>query len=414
MSGPNPSLPKDQLHIAGFTAFIGLLIVFLSSMEVIRRNSFPVFYISHITGVVLFIGAGFAHQYAVIVFISPPLLFYIIDRVTRTIRSWGVKTHSVEVTLPNQQDVTKIVFTKGHSPRKVHPGQFVFLSVNDGTLASKLGNFFDWHPFTISEVLSSGPTESAGDQKVEPSEGTSNVDLENSLAKRVTQPHRTEPLRASVHMKQLGRFTNRIHSQVMKNDKTLHVHVDGPYGSSTLALERHNVVVFFEAGIGITPSLTMLRDLAEKCNTDPLSVQTTAIYFIWVTANMSKCLLMFLNVMIAEFLLIPLNSVDNVNVFLPQLMKSFKIATSAIAPPHIECDIYISQSSVQTTDTSLFENLQFRSGRPAIQDILSAIDTKHAESTIALQTCGPTSFMRQAANAANKKGWAVRRETFEF
>ncbi|KAM3579761.1 hypothetical protein VKS41_007845 [Umbelopsis sp. WA50703] len=137
-----------------------------------------------------------------------------------------------------------------------------------------------------------------------------------------------------------------------------YVHVDGPYGSSTLALERHNVVVFFEAGIGITPSLTMLRDLAEKCNTDPLSVQTTAIYFIWVTANM-------------------------INVFLPQLMKSFKIATSAIAPPHIECDIYISQSSVQTTDTSLFENLQFRSGRPAIQDILSAIDTKHAESTIA-------------------------------
>lgn len=284
----SPGLPKDQEHISGFTAFIGLLIVFMSSMEVIRRHSFPLFYISHITGVFLFIGAGFAHQYSVIVLISPPLFFYIIDRVTRSIRSWGVKTQTVKVTLPNQQDITKVVFTKGDIPQQAHPGQFVFLSVNDGTFASKFGNFFDWHPFTISEVLSNKRSECIEQKEVDVVGETRNMDLEKSIASRAAQQVNKEPLRASIYMKQQGRFTNRIHSQAMNSEYTLHVNVDGPYGSSTLALERHNVVVFIEAGIGITPSLTMLRDLAEKCSTDPLSVQTTHIYFVWVTTNMSK------------------------------------------------------------------------------------------------------------------------------
>ncbi|KAG2181400.1 hypothetical protein INT43_008983 [Umbelopsis isabellina] len=391
MTPGSTSLPKDQEHISGFTAFIGLLIVFMSSMEVIRRNSFPLFYLSHITGVLLFIGAGFAHQYSVIVLISPPLFFYFIDRVTRSIRSWGVKTQTVAVTVANQQDITKVVFTKGDVPHKVHPGQFVFLSVNDGTFASKFGNFFDWHPFTISEVLSSKQSECVEQKQVDTAERTRSMDLERSVSIPVEQQANNEPLRASIYMKQQGRFTNKIHSQVMKSEKMLHVNVDGPYGSSNLALERHDVVAFFEAGIGITPSLTMLRDLAEKCTTDPLSVQTTHIYFVWVTTNMNSA-----------------------NVFLPQLMESLKIASSAVSPPHIEFDIYLTRCSAETSYIPPFENMKISFGRPVVQDIISAIDTKHSQSSIALQTCGPNLFMRQAANVANRKGWIVRRETFEF
>jgi hypothetical protein len=78
-------------------------------------------------------------------------------------------------------------------------------------------------------------------------------------------------------------MTRWLHATASKQQ--LNVKVDGPYGSKALALEVNEVVTFFEAGIGITPSLTMFRDLAEKCITEPLLVQTSSIYFIWVTPS---------------------------------------------------------------------------------------------------------------------------------
>lgn len=95
-------------------------------------------------------------------------------------------------------------------------------------------------------------------------------------------------------------------------------------------------------------------------------------------------------------------------------MESFRIAASAVSPPHIECDIYLTRTTAETSNIPPFESLKISFGRPVVQEVVTAIDTKHLQSSIALQTCGPNLFMRQAANVANRKGWKVRRETFEF
>ena len=277
-------------------AAIGLLCIFIGSREYIRRNFFEVFYISHIFGILLFIGAGFVHQYAVIVFLAPSVFLYFSDRIIRAVRTWASPTRIVDVTLPNQQNITQIVFAKDGHYTKSHPGQFVFVSLNNGTRISRFVNFFNWHPFTLSELFVHGVKEEqssthGNDMEIMTATKERNSDVESNLG----NGHRPKavgkvygPFQASVHIKGLGNMTHRIQRLANNEPQRLRMKVDGPYGSTATALEMNQVVTFFEAGIGITPSLTMFRDLVDKCAHDPLMVHTTHIYFIWVTNSMGK------------------------------------------------------------------------------------------------------------------------------
>jgi hypothetical protein len=265
------------------------MIMFLGSREFVRRRFFEVFYISHIFGILLFIGAGFAHQYGVIIFISPPFFLYVCDRIIRAVRTRISPTQSVEVTVPDQH-ITRVEFTKDGPATKAYPGQFVFISINDGTFMSRFVNFFNWHPFTISEILDHKATSTdniATEHGLQPvdsqSPNNSIIDLEKARRVDINKKGANGLLHASLYIKDIGNMTRWLHATASKQQ--LNVKVDGPYGSKALALEVNEVVTFFEAGIGITPSLTMFRDLAEKCITEPLLVQTSSIYFIWVTPS---------------------------------------------------------------------------------------------------------------------------------
>jgi predicted ferric reductase len=255
-----------------------------------------VFYISHIFGILIFIGAGFTHQYAVIVFLAPSVLLYFSDRIIRAVRTWSSPTRIIDVTVPNQQDITKIVFAKDGHYAKAPPGQFVFVSLSNGTGISRLVNFFNWHPFTLSESLVHDVKEEqssthGNDMEIMAATKDRSSDVESNLGKG-RRPKAVEkvrgPLQAAVHIKGLGNMTRRIHRQSITEPQRLRMKVDGPYGPKATALEMNQVVTFFEAGIGITPSLTMFRDLVDKCVHDPLMVHTTHIYFIWVTNSIGK------------------------------------------------------------------------------------------------------------------------------
>lgn len=276
-------------------AAIGLVCIFIGSREYIRRNHFEVFYISHIFGILLFISAGFTHQYAVIIFLAPSFFLYFSDRIIRAVRTWASPTRIVDVTVPNQQDITQIVFSKEGHHAKPHPGQFVFVSLDNGTRISRFVNFFNWHPFTLSELVVHDDKEEqsnthGSDMETMAATNDRNSDVESNRGKgRYKAVEKVRgPLQASVHIKGLGNMTHRIHRQATNEPQCLRLKVDGPYGPTATALEMNQVVAFFEAGIGITPSLTMFRDLVDKCAHDPLMVHTTHIYFIWVTNSMGK------------------------------------------------------------------------------------------------------------------------------
>ncbi|KAI9287760.1 hypothetical protein BC943DRAFT_358265 [Umbelopsis sp. AD052] len=379
--------------ITGFMAAIGLLCIFLGSREFIRRRYFEVFYISHVFGILLFIGAGFSHQYAVIVFVAPSVFFYFCDRIIRALRTWTSPTRIIDVAVPNQKDITQIVFTKDGHYTKAHPGQFVFVSLNDGTRLSRFVNFFNWHPFTLSEVFSRNVSEVHNHDKETTTTSVHRYsDLDSEIGKRAVVAKKEDgPLQASVHIKGLGNMTRRLHSQASNEPQRLKMRIDGPYGSTATALEMNQVVTFFEAGIGITPSLTMFRDLVDKCAQDPLMVHTTHIYFIWVTA-----------------------SIELAEIFMPQLLQSVHVAYGAINPPQLHFQLYLTTRLPMGMYENPLPHCDVIQGRPNLLEIVTRIDEDHLDSSIAAQVCGPTDFMREVNNSCNARGWRVRQETFEF
>lgn len=287
------TLTGQQDRLTGFMSFLSLFIVFIGSREFIRRRFFQLFYMSHVFGVLLFLCVSAAHQYGIIVFLSPAALFYFCDKVIRAVRTHFEPATAVQVDA-KPGGITRVAFTKGGPATRPYPGQFVFVSVNNGTIWSRTVNFFNWHPYTISEVLSNHPIHSDSPSKgIVPSSSAlvKNVqEVESQDLEKANNAHLEEkvdhgPLRASLYIKDIGRMTHLLHSRAMEDTQRLNVNVDGPYGSSTSALELNEVVVFFEAGIGITPSLTMFRDLAEQCIRTPLLVQTATIHFIWATPS---------------------------------------------------------------------------------------------------------------------------------
>ncbi|KAI8583375.1 hypothetical protein K450DRAFT_268469 [Umbelopsis ramanniana AG] len=379
--------------ISGFMATIGLLCIFLGSRDYIRRRYFEVFYISHVFGILLFIGAGFTHQYAVIIFVAPSVFLYFSDRIIRAVRTWTSPTKIIDVSAFSQKDITQIVFAKDGLYTKAHPGQFVFVSLNDGTRLSRFVNFFNWHPFTLSEVFYRNVSEVLDHDK-ETATTTSHHynDIDSEIGKRTSVVKKEDgPLKASVHIKSLGNMTRRLHCQASNEPQRLKMRIDGPYGSTATALEMNQVVTFFEAGIGITPSLTMFRDLVEKCAHDPLMVHTTHIYFIWVTA-----------------------SIEIAQIFIPQLLQSVHIANGAVNPPKITFQLYLTTRLPMGIYENPLPHCDVIQGRPNSLDIVSRIDDDHLNSSIAAQVCGPADFMREVNNSCNARGWRVRQETFEF
>jgi predicted ferric reductase len=110
--------------------------------------------------------------------------------------------------------ITEIVLTPVEKKLQHKPGQFVFLSINS------LGIDLAQHPFSIA----SGPEE------------------EN----------------LTISIKSLGDYTETI--QLIREGAT--VEVEGPYGRFSYAFVPNRFQVWIAGGIGITPFLSMVKNLA--------------------------------------------------------------------------------------------------------------------------------------------------------
>ncbi|XP_054642771.1 cytochrome b-245 heavy chain isoform X1 [Dunckerocampus dactyliophorus] len=269
--------------VTGVVITLALILIITSSMEVIRRSYFEVFWYTHHLFVLFFIGLVF-HGFGRIVrgqtadslntndprvcadrfddwgrngsgcavpefagnppmtwkWIVGPMILYVCERLIRIYRSHQ-KVVITKVVMHPSKTLELQMKKKGF---RMEVGQYVFIQCPS---VSRL----EWHPFTMT----SAPEEDY----------------------------------FSVHIRIVGDWTQALY-EACGGDKTEpqeawklpKVAIDGPFGTASEDVFRYEVVMLVGAGIGVTPFASILKSVWYKRIQDNQDVFTKKIYFYWL------------------------------------------------------------------------------------------------------------------------------------
>ncbi|CAI9101896.1 OLC1v1000050C2 [Oldenlandia corymbosa var. corymbosa] len=224
-------------NIAGELCLLCGLIMWSTTFPRIRRTMFELFYYTHHL-YILFIIFYILHKGLFFICIMlPGMYLFVIDRFLRFLQSrQNVRLVSARV-LPCE--AVELNFSKSRALEYTTTST-MFVNI---PIVSKL----QWHPFTV----------------------VSNSSL--------------EPDTLSVVIKCEGSWTKKLYDVVSSPssiDHRLQVAVEGPYGPPTTHFLRHDTLVMISGGSGITPMISIIRDLIfmsseQKCKTPKLVLVST-------------------------------------------------------------------------------------------------------------------------------------------
>lgn len=266
--------------IAGITGIIitlSLILIITSSMEVIRRSYFEVFWYTHHLFIVFFAGlvihgagrivrsqkttdpphnatfckdridqwgkipecpipqfaGGFPQTW---MYVIGPMFLYLCERILRFVRYTQTVRYRKIVMRPSK--VLELQLVKNGF--KMEVGQYVFINCPS---ISQL----EWHPFTMT----SAPEEDF----------------------------------FSVHIRSAGDWTNKLISimeQLPEGAQGPKLGVDGPFGTASEDVFDYEVAMLVGAGIGVTPFASILKSIWYKFKQSDPKLRTRKIYFYWL------------------------------------------------------------------------------------------------------------------------------------
>ncbi|XP_012840201.1 PREDICTED: ferric reduction oxidase 2-like [Erythranthe guttata] len=227
-------------NVAGEISLLAGLILWATTFPRIRRKMFELFFYTHhlyivfVFFFVLHVGISYSS------IMLPGFFLFVIDRFLRFLQSRrSVRLLSARV-LPCQTVELNFSKTKGLD---YNPTSTIFVNI---PAISKL----QWHPFTI----------------------TSNNNIEPEIL--------------SVIIKCEGIWTKNLHQLVISPSvDRLQVSVEGPYGPTSTNFLRHDMVVMISGGSGITPFISIIKELIFVSST--LKSKTPKIALISVFKNSS-------------------------------------------------------------------------------------------------------------------------------
>ncbi|KAK3509883.1 hypothetical protein QTP70_018506 [Hemibagrus guttatus] len=271
--------------IAGLTGVVitlSLILIITSSMEVIRRSYFEVFWFTHHLFIIFFIGLVL-HGVGRIVrgqtvddlkrhdpkncsdrferwgldsdcptphfagnppgtwqWVLGPMILYVFEMIVRFYRS-RQKVVITKVVMHPSKTLELQLKKKGF---KMEVGQYIFMKCPSIS-------HLEWHPFT----LTSAPEED----------------------------------HFSIHVRIVGDWTDALYkacggdkSGVQEAWELPRVAVDGPFGTASEDVFRYEVVMLVGAGIGVTPFASILKSVWYKTVQQNTNVFTKKIYFYWL------------------------------------------------------------------------------------------------------------------------------------
>ena len=221
----------------GMVATVMFILLWLGSLETVRRNYFKAFHRFHIViSLIAFCSLPFHFSYGGLDDASVVLVVMLLDYIWRSylVRSADTIVEDVEVVRmgKGRGDLLRLVLS--HKTQRVtEPGQYCFLRI------WQLG-WFQWHPFSIASTPSFSKQH----------EGKFVIFIKDSGAGNWT----TELLQ---NAPKLLRPQHRGEAKVR-------VSCDGMYGRITVPLDLYRFVFITCGGIGCTPMFSVLMHLAEK------------------------------------------------------------------------------------------------------------------------------------------------------
>jgi predicted ferric reductase len=222
----------------GFWAFMCMLVMFVTSLPMIRRKFFELFYYIHHLFIAVWVLAilhnkALVHQLTLIV----PFALWGIDRLIRFYRGRIRQRELVSATII--ADALRLEFKGdigGCGPAE--SGSYAFINVPGVS-------FLQWHPFSISSRSGSG--------------------------------------NFTFHIKNMGpgTFTGALHEYFAAKKTGARVNIDGPYGRSAVRFEEYESILLLAGGVGVTPMAAILDDLYEKCKGGNKPHRLEHVTFCW-------------------------------------------------------------------------------------------------------------------------------------
>ncbi|XP_053130013.1 NADPH oxidase 1 isoform X2 [Hemicordylus capensis] len=262
--------------LTGVIITLALILMVTSSVQIIRRSYFEVFWYTHHLFVIYFVGLvihgiaglvrgqthesleendpkrcvhhpeewGHHHRCQVPEFegipaeswkwVLAPAILYALERLLRFGRSCQRVVVTKAVMHPS-----KVLELQMHMKGfRMEVGQYVFLNCPSIS-------HLEWHPFT----LTSAPEEDF----------------------------------FSAHIREAGDWTGAlIEAFERQKPKTPRIKVDGPFGTASEDVFQYEVAMLVGAGIGVTPFASVLKSIWYKFQHGDQNLKTKKIYFYWI------------------------------------------------------------------------------------------------------------------------------------
>ncbi|OZJ02153.1 hypothetical protein BZG36_05002, partial [Bifiguratus adelaidae] len=332
---------SNARHFWGTWTFAGVCTLAIVSHPAIRKYRFEFFYISHVCAYLVVMMAGSQHTAAFLPYMSIGFLLWVADRCLRYARGMWFSPqvmHDRQITRIVASDVLRLAFNLQKTDIAAQtsvglrrlldtlqgwptyaPGQHAYIYIQPSvttSLQQLLQSIFGvWHPYTIvplhiytlnhsspmpsqSHLFSDADAHSGYELNELPHTSSNDSLMESdapSPMSRASHPRYSNSQRPwassstvslpgsipaiAMYIQNLGSFSSKLLTVASSSTTAFDIHMDGPYGTCALPrpFAQFPCVAFVCTGIGITPGLVWLKDLAASSS----SHRVRHIYLIW-------------------------------------------------------------------------------------------------------------------------------------
>ncbi|KAK8604577.1 hypothetical protein V6N13_099513 [Hibiscus sabdariffa] len=347
----SPSLPRSVRKVTGYNTFWYSHHLFVLVYALLIVHS-----------MFLFLTVNFIEK-TTWMYIAIPVLLYAGERMTRVLRSGFSQVKILKVRLyPGKVLSLKLRKPEGFRHKS---GMYIFIQCPQISP-------FEWHPFS----LSCGPEDDY----------------------------------LSVHIRTLGDWSYQLYSLFQEAKLTgpkqyPKIYIDGPYGASSQDHIKYDIVVMVGLGIGITPFISILKDIATRlknstinhaaCGEGSLEKTPLKAYLYWVTREQSS-FNWFMDVMkeIAET-----NQKQSVVEIFNYLTSVYEEGDARSALISIVQSLYQAKYGIDIVSRTPVHT-QF--GRPNWFNIFSKLARRHRGARIGVFYCGPKALARELEKLCTK------------